>query len=301
MYSEFVPKRQKMEEKKSKISYFSANITPIISVSLVLMLLGVVGLLGLAANSLTTYVKENIGFDVVLANNASDKQIDELKAYWTVAPYVSSVKYVSKEDALTAWEKDTGENLMEVIGVNPLSAEFEVRVKAQYVSVDSLNKIEQMLKEYKAIESVQMHRDVVEQINGNIQSIMLVLGVVLIMLVVISFVLINNTVRLAVYSRRFLIHTMKLVGATPGFIRRPFVLTNVLNGLIASLVAVMVLSGLIYYVVEINADYATLLSVDQVCVVYAALVLVGVLMCSVAAVLATNRFIGLNYDELFTK
>ena len=301
MYNEFVPKRQKMEEKKSKISYFSANITPIISVSLVLMLLGVVGLLGLAANSLTTYVKENIGFDVVLANNASDKQIDELKAYWTVAPYVSSVKYVSKEDALTAWEKDTGENLMEVIGVNPLSAEFEVRVKAQYVSVDSLNKIEQMLKEYKAIESVQMHRDVVEQINGNIQSIMLVLGVVLIMLVVISFVLINNTVRLAVYSRRFLIHTMKLVGATPGFIRRPFVLTNVLNGLIASLVAVMVLSGLIYYVVEINADYATLLSVDQVCVVYAALVLAGVLMCSVAAVLATNRFIGLNYDELFTK
>ena len=130
MYSEFVPKRQKMEGKKSKISYFSANITPIISVSLVLMLLGVVGLLGLAANSLTTYVKENIGFDVVLANNASDKQIDELKAYWTVAPYVSSVKYVSKEDALTAWEKDTGENLMEVIGVNPLSAEFEVRVKA---------------------------------------------------------------------------------------------------------------------------------------------------------------------------
>ena len=197
--------------------------------------------------------------------------------------------------------KDTGENLMEVIGVNPLSAEFEVRVKAQYVSVDSLNKIEQMLKEYKAIESVQMHRDVVEQINGNIQSVMLVLGVVLIMLVVISFVLINNTVRLAVYSRRFLIHTMKLVGATPGFIRRPFVLTNVLNGLIASLVAVMVLSGLIYYVVEINADYATLLSVDQVCVVYAALVLAGVLMCSVAAVLATNRFIGLNYDELFTK
>ena len=301
MYNEFVPKRQKMEEKKSKISYFSANITPIISVSLVLMLLGVVGLLGLAANSLTTYVKENIGFDVVLANNASDKQIDELKAYWTVAPYVSSVKYVSKEDALTAWEKDTGENLMEVIGVNPLSAEFEVRVKAQYVSVDSLNKIEQMLKEYKALESVQMHRDVVEQINGNIQSVMLVLGVVLIMLVVISFVLINNTVRLAVYSRRFLIHTMKLVGATPGFIRRPFVLTNVLNGLIASLVAVMVLSGLIYYVVEINADYATLLSVDQVCVVYAALVLAGVLMCSVAAVLATNRFIGLNYDELFTK
>lgn len=294
-------KRRKMEEKKSKISYFSANITPIISVSLVLMLLGVVGLLGLAANSLTTYVKENIGFDVVLENDASTKEIEDLKKHWTSAPYVSSVKYVSKEDALTAWEKDTGEDLMEVIGVNPLSAEFEVHVKAQYVSVDSLNKIEHMLKNYKAIESVQMHRDVVEQINSNIQSVMLVLGVVLVMLVIISFVLINNTVRLAVYSRRFLIHTMKLVGATPGFIRRPFVLTNVLNGFIASTIAMVVLSALIYYVVNVNVDYASLFTMEQVCMVFVALTLVGVLMCSVAAWLATNRFISLNYDELFTK
>lgn len=290
-----------MEEKKSKISYFSANITPIISVSLVLMLLGVVGLIGLATNSLTNYVKENIGFDVVLKNNASQQEIDGLKRLWTKAPYVSSVKYISKEDALRSWEQDTGENLLEVIGVNPLSAEFEVRVKAQYVSVDSLNKIEQSLKKIPTIESVQMHKDVVESINRNVQNIMLVLGVVLLMLIVISFVLINNTVRLAVYSRRFLIHTMKLVGATPGFIRRPFILTNLLNGVIASIVALVILSGLIYYVIEMNQDYASLINVTQISFVYIGVVVAGMLMCSVAAALATNRFIGLNYDELFTK
>lgn len=290
-----------MEEKKSKISYFSANITPIISVSLVLLLLGVVGLLGIAAGSLTNYVKENIGFDVIVKNNAGQDEIDELKKLWTSAPYVSSVRYISKEDALQSWEKETGENLLEMIGINPLSAEFEVRVKARYVSVDSLNKIEYLLKSTPAIESIQMHKDVVAQINHNVKNIMLVLGVVLVMLVLISFVLINNTVRLAVYSRRFIIHTMKLVGATSGFIRRPFILTNVLNGLIASLVAIALLSGLLYYAVEVNSDYAGLVNVTQVLMVYVGMILAGVLMCGMAAVFSTNRFIGLSYDELFTK
>lgn len=290
-----------MEEKKSKISYFSANITPIISVSLVLLLLGVVALLGIATNTLTTYVKENIGFDVVVDNNASQQEINELKQYWLKVPYVNSVKYISKEDALRSWEQDTGENLMEVIGVNPLSAEFEIRVKAQYVSVDSLNKIEYELKNNSAIESIQMHKDVVEQINNNVQRVMLVLVVILLMLVIISFVLINNTVRLAVYSRRFIIHTMKLVGATPGFIRRPFVLTNVLNGIIASFIAVAVLAGCVYYVFNTNSDYIGLVDMIHIWTVFGALIVLGVLMCAIAATLATNRFISLNYDELFTK
>ena len=290
-----------MEEKKSKISYFSANITPIISVSLVLLLLGVVALLGIAANTLTSHVKENIGFDVVVNNNASGQEIDGLKQYWLKAPYVSSVKYISKEDALLAWEQDTGEDLMAVIGVNPLSAEFEIRVKAQYVSVDSLNKIEYELKQNPAIESIQMHKDIVSQINSNVQRVMLGLGIVLLMLIIISFVLINNTVRLAVYSQRFIIHTMKLVGATPGFIRRPFVLTNVINGLIASLVSVSILAGGVYYMLNTNSDYADLVDMAHVWIVFGALIVLGMLMCAIAATLATNRFISLNYDELFTK
>ena len=291
----------KMEEKKSKISYFSANITPIISVSLVLLLLGIVAMLGIAANSLTDYVKENIGFDVVMKNDASQQEIDALKQMWTKAPYVASVKYISKEDALQSWEKETGENLMEVIGVNPLSSEFEVRVKPQYVSVDSLNRIEYALSQNKSIDSVKMHKDVVEKINSNVNSVVLVLGAVLVLLVIISFVLINNTVRLAVYSRRFIIYTMKLVGATPGFIRRPFVLTNVVNGLIASLVAMAMLCGLMYYVVEVNYDYANLIEMKHIVMVCVGLMVVGVMMCALAALLAANRFISLNYDELYTK
>lgn len=290
-----------MEEKKSKISYFSANVTPIISVSLVLLLLGVVSIIGLAGHSLTNYVKEHIGFDVVVAESASPQDVEGLQQMFAAAPYVNQVKYLSKEDALRSWEEETGENLLEVIGVNPLSAEFEVHVKAQYVSVDSLNKIEQILKTNTAIESVKMHKDVVERINSNLHSVMLVLGLVLVVLVFISFVLINNTVRLAVYSRRFLIHTMKLVGATPGFIRRPFVLTNVLNGVVSSLIAIVLLGGMLYYMVGVNGDYMSLVSVEQIAIVFGGMLIAGVVMCAIAAILATNRFLALNYDELFTK
>ena len=290
-----------MEEKKSKISYFSANVTPIISVSLVLLLLGVVSIIGLAGHSLTNYVKEHIGFDVVVAESASPQDVEGLQQMFAAAPYVNQVKYLSKEDALRSWEEETGENLLEVIGVNPLSAEFEVHVKAQYVSVDSLNKIEQILKTNTAIESVKMHKDVVERINSNLHSVMLVLGLVLVVLVFISFVLINNTVRLAVYSRRFLIHTMKLVGATPAFIRRPFVLTNVLNGVVSSLIAIVLLGGMLYYMVGVNGDYMSLVSVEQIAIVFGGMLIAGVVMCAIAAILATNRFLALNYDELFTK
>lgn len=266
-----------------------------------LLLLGIVAMLGLAANSLTDYVKENVGFDVVMKNDASQQDVKELKQLWTQAVYVNSVKFISKEDALSAWEKETGENLLEVLGVNPLSSEFEVRVKPQYASVDSLNKIEYDLSKYKSIDSVKMHKDVVEKINSNINSVVLVLGAVLVLLVIISFVLINNTVRLAVYSRRFIIYTMKLVGATSGFIRRPFVMTNVLNGFIASLLAIAMLSGLIYYVVEVNYDYSNLINITQIAMVYLGLIVAGVVMCALAAFLAANRFISLNYDELYTK
>ncbi len=289
-----------MEEKNHKISYFSTNITPIISVSLVLFLMGVVGLLCIATSNLTHYVKENIGFDVVMKSDASNQDIDQLKKLWTSAPYVSSVKYISKEDALVQWEKETGENLMEVIGVNPLSSEFDVRVKADYVSIDSLNKIEYALTQYPSIDMVKMHKDVVEQINSNVNSVVVVLGSVLILLIIISFVLINNTVRLAVYSRRFIIHTMKLVGATAGFIRRPFVLTNALNGLLASLVAIVLLSGTMYYVKGINSYYTELIGSTPFILLCCGIVVVGVMMCCVAALLATNRYISLNYDELFT-
>lgn len=286
--------------KKSRISFFHSDTTTVMSVALVLLLLGIVAFLGLAAKQVTSNLKENIGFDVVVKENATEAEVNQLKQMWNNAAYMSSVKYVSREDALKEWERETGEDLMEVLGVNPLSAEFEVKVKAAYANVDSLNKIEYQLKQVPGIESVQMHKDVVDTINHNIKNVALILIAVAVVLLIISVALINNTVRLTVYSRRFLIHTMKLVGAKPSFIRRPIVVSNAVNGIIASIIAMVLLSGVLYYLIEFEAGWGSLISLVDVAVVYGMLLAVGAVICALAAMFAANRFIALDYDELFT-
>ena len=237
---------------------------------------------------------------MVVKESATEAEVNQLKQMWNNAAYMSSVKYVSREDALKEWERETGEDLMEVLGVNPLSAEFEVKVKADYANVDSLNKIEYQLKQVPGIESVQMHKDVVDTINNNIKNVALILIAVAVVLLIISVALINNTVRLTVYSRRFLIHTMKLVGAKPSFIRRPIVVSNAVNGMIASVIAMVLLSGVLYYLIEFEAGWGSLISLVDVAVVYGMLLAVGAVICALAAMFAANRFIALDYDDLFT-
>lgn len=225
------------KEKKSKISYFQSNFTSTISVALVLLLLGIIAFLGILANTFSKELKENIGFSVVLQSETTPEQVAAMDKMWKASPYVSDVKFISKEAALQNWQAETGENLVELFGVNPLNAEYEVYVKAEYANLDSLQVIERQLKTITFVDEIAMHKSEVDAANRNISNVALVLFVIAVLLMLISFVLINNTVRLTVYSRRFLIHTMKLVGAKPGFIRRPFVISNMLNGLIAAFVS----------------------------------------------------------------
>lgn len=289
------------KNQKSKISFFNANFTSIISVALVLLLLGLVALLGLGTNRLTQQIKENVGFDVIIKETANDQQINQLKQLWNRAPYISSVKYISKDDGLRMWEKETGENLIEIFGVNPLSAEFELRLKADYASMDSINKIVRGLEQNDAIESIQVPKDVVNSIDNNIRKVVIILSIIACLLMIISFALINNTVRLTVYSKRFIIHTMKLVGAKPGFIRRPFIVSNIINGIIAALISIAILSGCVYYAYQFDAEMHTIISIEIVLMVFGLILVLGVLLCSVAALFAANKYIRLNYDALFKR
>ena len=286
---------------KSTFSTIHSNATSVMSVAMVLFLLGMVSVLGVAAHSLTTQLKENIGFDVVVGEQAGENQVVALKQLFTAAPYVKSVKYVSRDEALKQWERETGEDLMELIGVNPLCAEFEVRVRDAWACTDSLSMIEYQLKKMPGVEHIDMHKDVVDKINTGISRVAVVLLVVAALLLLISIALISNTVRLTVYSRRFLIHTMKLVGAKPSFIRRPIVLSNMVGGVIAAVIASTLLGAALYYLMEFEAGWAELITITDVVVIFAALLLTGIVICSIAAAIAANRFIGLNYDELFTK
>ena len=289
------------KEKKSKISYFQSNFTSTISVALVLLLLGIIAFLGILANTFSKELKENIGFSVVLQSETTPEQVAAMDKMWKASPYVSDVKFISKEAALQNWQAETGENLVELFGVNPLNAEYEVYVKAEYANLDSLQVIERQLKTITFVDEIAMHKSEVDAANRNISNVALVLFVIAVLLMLISFVLINNTVRLTVYSRRFLIHTMKLVGAKPGFIRRPFVISNLLTGLIAAFVSMLFLLGVFLFLQNIDEALVVSFSALEIVAVFAGLIVLGVLICGLAAFLAADKYIRLSYDDLFKR
>lgn len=289
------------KEKESKISYFQSNFTSTISVALVLLLLGIIAFLGILANTFSKELKENIGFSVVLQSETTPEQVAAMDKMWKASPYVSDVKFISKEAALQNWQAETGENLVELFGVNPLNAEYEVYVKAEYANLDSLQVIERQLKTITFVDEIAMHKSEVDAANRNISNVALVLFVIAVLLMLISFVLINNTVRLTVYSRRFLIHTMKLVGAKPGFIRRPFVISNMLNGLIAAFVSMLFLLGVYLFLQNIDEALVVSFSALEIVAVFAGLIVLGVLICGLAAFLAADKYIRLSYDDLFKR
>ena len=289
-----------MEKRPNKgISTFSAQITATISVALVLLLIGIIAMLGIAAHSITRNIKENIGFDIVLTDTATDAEVNQLKSKWTASPYTASVRYYSKEDALMNWEEETGENLMDVLGINPFSGELEVKVKADYASSDSINKIITPLESLPYVHEVNVHTELVDSINRNINSVSLILIIITCALLFISFALINNTVRLTVYSRRFIIHTMKLVGATGSFIRRPFINANVVSGIISALIASAILAGTLYYLQGIDSGIASAITWPQAACVFAGILIIGIIICAVAALFATNKYLRLDYDDMF--
>lgn len=290
-----------LHKQKSEISFFNSNFTSIMSVALVLFLFGLVALFGIAGNTLTTQIKEKIGFDVILKDSVTNQQVDLLKAQLKKAPYTYSLNYVSKEEALKDWEKETGENLIDLLGVNPLSAELEVRVKSNYASMDSLTQITKSLSNSPAIESINLQKDLVDSINKNISNIAIILGAIGLVLALISFALINNTVRLSVYSKRFIIHTMKLVGAKPGFIRKPFIIRNIVNGIIAGLISCIFLGLALYYATEITNEVSELITPMQITLVLCGIVILGVVLCSIAAFMAASKYIRLDYDALFKR
>lgn len=288
-----------MKKKIRNISIFNARMTSTVSVSLVLLILGIVALTWIAASNITRDIKENLGFDVQLTEDADPEATGKLEKLISSQPYARSVSLYTPEDAAKQWKESTGEDIIEIVGVNPFSAELDVRVRAEYASLDSLETICDKVRSYPLVEEVTMHAETVDAINRNMRTAMVVMLIIAVALMAISFVLINNTIRLTVYSRRFLIHTMKLVGATAGFIRRPFVRQNIVNGLIAGVISGVILAGILVYARDVDSSVETAVPVESTAVVIALMVLAGMLICGVAAVFATNRYLKVDYDDMF--
>jgi cell division transport system permease protein len=283
----------------SKTRLRSSYITLVVSVSLVLFLLGVLGLVLINAKELSDYFRESLSFSVMLNDDAKEADIRMLQKDLDGKQYVKSTKYVSKDEAAAKMKEDLGEDFINFLGDNPLSPSIDVYLHASYTGPDSVAKIEKYVLQYSFVKEVYYQESLLFLINENIRKISLFLLVISSFLFLIAVTIINNTIRLAVYSRRFIIRTMQLVGATRSFIRRPFILQSAFHGLLAALLAMGLLMGMLYLMEKEFFLMFTFESTDLLIILGIALVIIGVLINIISTYFSVNKYLGISEDKLY--
>lgn len=286
-------------KKANSISFFNSRLTSIISIALVLFLLGLILLIGLLGQKLSVYVKENISFSIILKDNSKETDIKKMQKQLDARPYIKSTEYISKERAAKELEEELGENPETFLGFNPLQASIEVKLKSEYANSDSLRVIEKQIKSYTDVSELLYRKDMMQMVNDNLKRVGLILLTLAAILMIISFVLISNTIRLLIYSKRFLIHTMQLVGATSGFIRRPFIRYNVVSGILAAVLAIFMLMGALYYIQNELSGFINLLDIDSLLFVFGSILVMGILLSVVATYFAVNKYLQMSVDKLY--
>jgi cell division transport system permease protein len=267
--------------------------------SLVLFLIGLVSLLFFVASDMGVYVKENINLSVILSDETTPTDRIRIQKYLEGAIYTKSVEYVSKDDALKDHIASLGENPKEFLGYNPLKASLEVKLKAAYANPDSVAVIENKLKTFSNINQTAYQKDLVSLVNENIRKVSYVLLGLAIALLLVSVTLIHNTVRISVYSNRFLINTMKLVGASKGFIRKPYLIRGVINGLVSAFIALALLAGAVYYVIYEFGMTALALQPLTTVYVISIVVLSGVLLTVFSSYIAVGRYLKMKANDMY--
>lgn len=289
------------EENFNRRKLTGSYITSVVSIALVLFTMGLFGIIVLNANKLSDLIKENIGFEIILKEGVREAGIIQLQKLLDANPHVKSTYYITREEATKRLAEDLGEDFLQWIGddENPLLPTIEVRFKAEWGNSDSLAMIEQKLLQNTDIKEVYYQKSLVDLINQNIQRIGLVLVVFVILLLVIAFALINNTIRLTVYAKRFLIRSMQLVGATEGFIRKPFVFTGMVQGLIGAVLALLLLSLMLYISLQSLPELVQLQDYTMIGILFASLLILGMLLTGVSTYFALRKFLRATTDKLF--
>lgn len=274
-------------------------VTATISTTLVLLLLGMVLFFVLTARNLSVYVRENINFSLVLDDGMDNRDILRLQRSLEKQPFVKEMTYISKEDALKDYIREMGIDPRRFAGFNPLRASLEIRLKSAYANTDSIERIEKLLGQESHIKDIVYQQELIDAINKNIGRISLLLLGLAALLLLISFALINNTIKLTIYAKRFLIHTMQLVGAGWGFIRRPFLWRNFWVGLFAGLLADAALWGLAGWLVTSEPGLVEVVTSEVMGLVAAAVLVAGVLITCFCALLSINKYLRMRTEALY--
>lgn len=288
-----------MSNTAAKRKLRSSYATTIISISLVLFLLGIIGFLLLNANRLSVFVKENLGFTVLINDDSREAEIMRLQKILNAAPYVRVAEYINKEQAADILKEELGEEFIDFLGYNPLLASIEVKLSAEWANPDSMALIEKQVMSFPEVKEVYYQRNLLEAINDNVKKISLILGMFSLLLLVIAIALINNTIRLSVYSKRFLIRTMQLVGATRNFIRKPFLFRSLMHGLGGATIAIILLSAVIYGLSNELNGVIGFSNVYIISILFAFVILIGLVLTLFSTFFAVNKYLRLKTDELY--
>ena len=288
-----------VSDKYSKRRLAGSSITTIVSLSLVLFMLGFLGIIILNTRKLSDNFKESIGIQVVINDNAKEVDVQHLIKTLDASDYVKSTQSISKDEAAKKLQKDIGEDFIDFLGFNPLSASITVRLKAGYANADSLAWIEKELLETNLVKEVIYQKSLVNSINENVKTISLWVLIISSVLMFIALALINNTIRLTIYSKRFIIKTMQLVGATQGFIRRPFVLKGIRHGIYGAGIAIAMLIGFLFFIQKQLPELADLQDPNMLASLFGIVILLGIIISWISTSLAVRKYLRLKSDELY--
>ena len=276
-----------------------AWLSSVISITLVLLLVGVASLLLVNAKSVSDYFKENVQVSVLMRPDVTEDEAINYATTLDAMPFIKGTRFISKEEGTRDMTDMLGEDFLSVFETAPIPVSVDVTLKADYVSADSLELVKKAIGSSPLVDEVVYQQSLVDKLNTNLGKISLVLGIFVVLLLFISFVLINNTVRLNVFSKRFTIHTMKLVGATKSFIRAPFLGQAVFQGLFSALLAILILLGILYFVRKEFVQLFEIFSLDLLLIVIGIVIVAGIVICLVSTYFVVGRLVSLSNDELY--
>ena len=287
------------KHKINRLTIINAKITSIVSVTLVLLLMGLTVLTFFMGNGISSYMKENMSFSVMLSEDVSDADINSLRRKLDGMSFVKSSLFISKEEAKEQLIQDLGEDPEELLGFNPATDCIEIYLHSNYANSDSLIFVSQQIKAQTNVDDLLYRQDALDLVNDNLKKISTILLGLSLVLLFISFTLIRNTIRLSIYSKRFIINTMRLVGATNGFIRKPFVIRNIVDGVIAALLANVLIMGLLYYLSQQYADLRSVLQTNDMIYVFASVVVLGIAITYISTIFAVNHYLKMKTNHLY--
>jgi cell division transport system permease protein len=277
----------------------NAYLSTVISISLVLLLVGVASMLLVNAKSVSDYFKENMQVSVLMKQEVTEKQAKEYQSELNAMPYIHSTEFISKSRGENEMAQMLGKDFLNVFATSPIPISIDVTLKANYVSPDSIAVVKKAISASPMVDEVVYQQSLVDALNANLRKISLVLFIFIALLLFISFVLINNTVRLNVFSRRFTIHTMKLVGATRSFIRAPFLVQSVFQGLFSSFLAIIMLLGIMFFIRTEFVQLFQIFRLNYLLLVMGIVIVSGIVICLLSTYLVVNKLVSLGKDELY--